>query len=103
MNKVFLVVSVFGALSLQTAVAGDAAAGKAKAAICASCHGQNGMASINSYPNLAGQNEQYLVSSMKAYKNKQRTGGMAAVMQAQMASRSDQDIADLAAYYASLK
>ena len=40
---------------------------------------------------------------MKAYKSKQRNGGMAAVMQAQMANLSDEDIANLAAYYASLK
>lgn len=103
MRKGFMFLAVLGAMSLQPAVAGDAAAGKAKAAVCTSCHGKNGMATIPTYPHLAGQNEMYLVSAMKAYKNKQRTGGMAGVMQAQMANRSDQDIADLAAYYASLK
>ena len=48
--------------------AGDAEAGKAKAAICAACHGANGIAAIPGYPNLAGQNPQYIVSALKAYK-----------------------------------
>ncbi|MGC9492019.1 c-type cytochrome [Vibrio genomosp. F10] len=84
-------------------LAGDVAAGKAKAAICAACHGADGMAMIPGYPHLKGQNEQYLVSSMKAYKDKQRNGGLAAVMQAQASLLSDEDIANLAAYYSSLK
>ncbi|USD65921.1 cytochrome c [Vibrio sp. SCSIO 43136] len=86
-----------------TAMAGDVAAGKAKAGVCAACHGPAGIAMIDGYPNLAGQNEKYLVESMKAYKNKQRNGGLAVVMQAQAAALSDQDIENLAAYFASLK
>lgn len=85
------------------ALAGDVAAGQAKAAVCAACHGADGIAMIPGYPNLKGQNEQYLVTSINAYKNKQRNGGLAAVMQAQAAMLSDADIANLAAYYASLK
>lgn len=104
-SKVFAL-SMAGLLGLSfTALshAGDAAAGKAKAAVCAACHGPNGMASIPMYPNLAGQNEQYLLSALKAYKNKERTGGQAVVMQGQVAALSDEDLANLAAYYASLK
>ncbi|UTT84138.1 cytochrome c [Vibrio pelagius] len=85
------------------ALAGDVAAGQAKAAVCAACHGADGIAVIPGYPNLKGQNEQYLVTSINAYKSKQRNGGLAAVMQAQAAMLSDADIANLAAYYASLK
>ncbi|MGF1696933.1 cytochrome c [Vibrio kyushuensis] len=85
------------------ALAGDAAAGKAKAAICAACHGADGMAMIPGYPHLKGQNEQYLISSLKAYKNKERNGGNALVMQPQASMLSDDDIANLAAYYSSLK
>jgi cytochrome c553 len=84
------------------ATAADAEAGKAKATVCAACHGKNGIAAIPGYPNLAGQNEEYLVSSLKAYKNKQRSGGQAAIMQGQAAGLSDEDIANLAAYYSSL-
>ena len=99
--------AVAGIFALSAAIPGlasaaDAAAGKAKAAVCAACHGQNGIAQIPTYPNLAGQNEQYLVAAIKAYKNKQRTGGQAAIMQGQAAALSDTDIANLAAYFASL-
>ncbi|MDO3721172.1 c-type cytochrome [Marinobacter sp. chi1] len=99
--------AMVGLFALGTAVSGvasaaDVEAGKAKAAVCAACHGQNGIAQIPTYPNLAGQNEQYLVSALKAYKNKQRSGGQAAIMQGQAAALSDTDIANLAAYYASL-
>ncbi|CAM3578917.1 cytochrome c [Vibrio aquimaris] len=83
--------------------AGDIAAGKTKSAVCAACHGADGIAVIPGYPNLKGQNEQYIISSIKAYKDKQRNGGLAAVMQAQAAMLSDSDIANLAAYYSSLK
>ena len=85
------------------AQAGDAAAGKAKSAVCAACHGANGKAQIPNYPHLAGQNAGYLVESLKAYKNKQRTGGQAVIMQGQAAALSDADMADLAAYYAGLE
>lgn len=83
--------------------AGDAAAGKSKAAVCASCHGADGMALMPTYPNLAGQNEEYLVSALQAYRSKERQGGNAALMHAMAANLSDDDIANLAAYYASLK
>lgn len=81
---------------------GDAEAGKKKAAVCAACHGQNGIAQIKTYPNLAGQNAEYLVLALKAYKNKQRTGGQAAIMQGQAANLSEEDMKNLAAYYANL-
>ncbi len=83
--------------------AGDAAAGQAKSASCAACHGADGIATVPTYPSLAGQNEAYLVSSMQAYKQKQRQGGMAAIMEIQAANLSDEDIADISAYYASMK
>ncbi|KMQ76699.1 c-type cytochrome [Marinobacter subterrani] len=92
----------FGAALPAVASAADLAAGKAKAAVCAACHGANGIAQIPTYPNLAGQNEQYLVLALKAYKNKQRTGGQAVIMQGQAAALSDEDIANLAAYWSSL-
>ncbi|ARU58800.1 MAG: c-type cytochrome [Pseudomonadales bacterium] len=101
-----LVVAMAGALALSApmmSVAGDAAAGKAKAAVCAACHGSNGKAQIPTYPNLAGQNEQYLVVALKAYRAKERSGGQAAIMQGQAAALSDTDIANLAAYYSGMK
>ncbi|WP_070968479.1 c-type cytochrome [Vibrio sonorensis] len=103
MNKVAIGMMLGISLISGSAMAGDAEAGKAKAAVCAACHGADGMATIPGYPHLKGQSEQYLVSSLKAYKNKERTGGLAAVMQAQAAMLSDADIANLAAFYSSLK
>ena len=85
------------------AIAGDAAAGKAKSAVCAACHGAAGKAAVPNYPNLAGQNKAYLISALKAYKNKERNGGMAAIMQGQAAALSDQDIENLTAYYSEMK
>lgn len=96
------VLFTLGAALPVAAAAADAEAGKAKAAVCAACHGKNGIAAIPGYPNLAGQNEQYLVAALKAYKNKQRSGGQSAVMQGQATGLSDEDIANLAAYYASM-
>lgn len=89
--------------SAQSVLAGDAAAGKAKSALCAACHGANGIATMPAYPNLAGQNEPYLVSSLKAYRDKQRNGGMAGIMQMQAANLTDEDIDNIAAHFASLK
>lgn len=103
MKKVAIGLALGLGLMSGSVMAGDIAAGQAKSAICAACHGVDGIAVIPGYPHLKGQNEQYLVSSIKAYKNKERTGGLAVVMQAQAAMLSDADIANIAAYYASLK
>lgn len=78
---------------------GDAAAGKAKAAACSACHGANGVSASPMYPNLAGQHEQYLVKSLKAYKSGQRGDP---TMKAMAAPLSDTDIANLAAHFAGL-
>jgi len=104
MRKKIWVLGLVGlALTSGELIAGDAAAGKTKSMACAACHGKEGVSTIKMYPNLAGQNKEYLVSSLKAYKMKQRTGGMAGVMQAQAACLSDADMANLAEYYSTLK
>ncbi|MDB2705253.1 c-type cytochrome, partial [Pseudomonadota bacterium] len=74
-HSLYLFLGLTALFSAQTAFAADAAAGKAKAAVCAACHGAGGVASIPIYPNLAGQNEPYLVSALKAYRGKERKGG----------------------------
>ena len=101
MKKIMLALCTV-ALSVG-AYAADPAAGKAKAAICASCHGKAGIAPAKTFPNLAGQNAPYLVSAMKAYKDKTRSGGQSAMMYGMVAGLSDADIENLAAYYSSLK
>jgi cytochrome c553 len=79
---------------------GNPEAGAAQAAVCAACHGQDGATGLDpSYPNLAGQNERYLVMQLQAI----RDGGRnIALMAGQLTAKSDQDLADLAAYYASM-
>ena len=91
-------------LVLPTMVsAADIAAGKAKSAVCAACHGAEGISAVPIYPNLKGQHEAYIVSSLKAYKTGQRQGGMSMIMKPQADALSDADMEDIAAYYASLK
>lgn len=80
-----------------TLAAGDAEAGEAKAAPCAACHGPAGGKPIaGSYPKLAGQGEGYLVKQLKDYKSGAREN---AIMAGQVANLSEQDMADLAAYF----
>lgn len=80
--------------------AGNAEAGKAAAAVCASCHGPKGISSAGTFPNLAGQKEEYLTTALKAYRDKTRN---APIMNGMAASLKDEDITNLAAYFASLK
>ena len=101
--KTFVVAVVAASLSVSVMAAGDAAAGKGKVAACAGCHGMNGKAMVPSYPNLAGQNAGYLEGALKAYKTQERKGYQAAIMYGMAASLSDQDIADIAAFYANQK
>ena len=101
---IFPLIAVTALFSTNSAFsAGNAIAGKAKAALCASCHGVNGIAVAGMYPNLAGQNEAYLISALKAYRGKERNGGMAHMMQIQAANLSDLDIDNIAAYFSSLR
>ena len=99
-----LSVALIGALASvpQMALAGDAAKGQAKSATCVACHGANGISVIPTYPNLAGQHAGYLELALKAYRDKQRTGGQAMIMAGMAAPLSDDDIANLAAYYSGL-
>ncbi len=101
---IFPLIALTALFSTNSAfAAGDVAAGKAKTVLCAACHGANGIAVAGMYPNLAGQNEAYLISALNAYRNKDRNGGMAPIMQMQAANLSDADIDNIAAYFSSLK
>ena len=80
--------------------AGDAEAGRALSVTCAACHGQDGATAIDpSYPNLAGQGQKYLARQLKMFQSGERD---VALMTAQLIGKSEQDLEDLAAYYASL-
>jgi len=76
--------------------------GKLKSKVCATCHGVTGESSEPVYPNLQGQHAQYLVMALKAYKAKQRTGGLADIMQQMAAPLTEQDMKDIAFYYSTV-
>ncbi len=79
--------------------AGDPAAGKAKSAMCAGCHGANGQG-VAPNPPLAGKPAAQLVQALHDYKSGKRPNPM---MKNMAAGLSEQDIENLAAYYSSLK
>jgi cytochrome c553 len=78
--------------------AGSVEAGAVKAATCAACHGQDGNSLNPEWPSLAGQHEEYIVHALQSY----RPGGSRqnVLMAGQVAALSDQDMADLGAYFA---
>lgn len=80
--------------------AGNAEAGKAQALVCSACHGQDGATGIDpTYPNLAGQNETYLFNQLKMIASGER---QILLMTGQLIGKTEQNLQDLAAYYASL-
>jgi cytochrome c553 len=79
---------------------GNANAGKQKAASCAACHGDGNKTINDTYPKLAGQYPEYLSKALHEYKNGKRKN---AIMGGMAKPLSEQDIADLAAYFGSLK
>jgi cytochrome c553 len=79
--------------------AGDVKAGRQKALQCQACHGMDGTAKIPEAPNLAGQSEVYLIKSLQDYRGGARKNEMMSIV---IQSLKDQDIADLAAYFAAI-
>lgn len=73
--------------------------GQKKAAVCMTCHGTEGISSIAIYPNLQGQKFEYLVTTLKAYQRRQRTGGLALVMYEQADSLTEQDMKDISYFF----
>ena len=78
----------------------DAEAGRTKAQMCTPCHGANGLAVAPNTPHLAGQPEPYLVDQLKAYRSGKRAHEVMGVVAKPL---TDADIADLAAWFASLE
>ena len=99
MKSIFFTLATTLLFISSSAMAGDVAAGKAKAGMCGSCHGVNGISMNPMWPNLAGQKEQYLAKQIKAFRDGVRKDPMMSPMSSML---SDSDIANLAAYYASL-
>ncbi len=91
-------VSLLLLVSLPVFAKGDAAAGQAKSAICAACHGMDGNSTVPTWPKLAGQHEAYLVRQATLIKAGAR---MVPEMAGITPGLSEQDIEDISAYFAS--
>lgn len=102
MNKTItlLVLSLAVASGAPALAGGNAEAGKAKSTTCAGCHGPDGNSLTAMFPKLAGQYEDYLHQALKDYKSGKRKNP---IMSGQVANLSDQDMQDLAAFYAKQK
>ncbi len=110
MKKLLATVVVSMGLIATAHAAGDAAAGKSKAAACVACHGADGNSMVGTFPKLAGQNERYLVKQMKdiqcgalsrdEQKQRKCAGRAVPAMTGQLDRFNDQDLADIAAFYA---
>ena len=98
---VFAVASVafLPVVTVAQGVAGDAAAGKAKAAVCAACHGPAGVSVNPAWPSLAGQQPVYLAKQIRLFRDGVR---VEPTMQPFVQNLSDEDIDDIAAFYAGL-
>lgn len=102
MKKMLLtmVISVTLAMSTSVMAAGNIAAGKTKAVMCAACHGADGNSASDMFPKLAGQGEAYLIKQLTEFKSGVRNN---AIMMPMAAGLSEQDMADVAAYFSSKK
>jgi cytochrome c553 len=80
--------------------AGDPAAGREKAKLCRTCHGIDGVGKMPNVPNIGGETDFYLTKQLKAFRKGDRRDEQMAIVARNL---SDQDIADLAAYYASIE
>ncbi len=98
MQDIAAYVSRFKTSSESNPIRGNPIAGKAKTTTCAACHGLDGNGNIPLYPRLAGQHEDYLLKALHDYKSGARKN---VVMKGIAAPLSEQDMADLAAYFAS--
>lgn len=84
--------------SADAVMSGDAAAGKDQSVVCSACHGADGNSAVPSFPKLAGQGERYLLKQMQDIRDGARP---VPTMAGQLDGKSDQDLANIAAFYAS--
>ncbi|AZC21804.1 MULTISPECIES: c-type cytochrome [Pseudomonas] len=100
MNKLLVSLLLTLGITGVAHAAGDAAAGQAKAAVCGACHGPDGNSMAPNFPKLAGQGERYLDKQLHDIKSGKR---QVLEMTGLLTNLSDQDLADIAAYFASQK
>lgn len=103
MRSAFIIVAgggfLAGAALAQDLPAGDPAQGETLLVRCQNCHGRDGIARFLAAPNIGGEDEAYLARQLAAYRDGTRTHEMMTLV---VKDLSDQDLADLAAYYAGL-
>jgi cytochrome c553 len=104
MNKLLvsmlLALGICGSSHAADKVVGDAAAGKAKTAVCGACHGPDGNSMAPNFPKIAGQGERYLLKQLHEIKDGKR---VVLEMTGLLNNLGDQDLADIAAFYAGQK
>ena len=100
LTSVVALLPIVLALLAGAAQARDPVAGKAKAGMCATCHGPLGISQLPNAPHLAGQPAIYTAEQLKNYRSGKRANEVMAVMAKPL---SDADIDDLAAWYASIQ
>lgn len=102
LNNVFIIFCFLSLTLFSLAVHANprVEAGKKKASTCVACHGANGMSSNPMWPNLAGQKAAYTEKQLRAFRDGERKDPMMSTFAVPL---TDEDIKDLAAYYASLK
>ncbi|MFI8482163.1 c-type cytochrome [Pseudomonas sp. NPDC078700] len=100
MNKVLVSLLLTLGITGVAHAAGDATAGQSKAAVCGACHGPDGNSPAPNFPKLAGQGERYLLKQIHDIKNGDRT---VVEMTGILDNLSEEDIADIAAYFSSQK
>ena len=104
MNKLLvsllLTLGVTGGANAAGTIVGDAAAGQSKTAVCGACHNPDGNSLAPNFPKLAGQGDKYLLKQLNDIKGGKRT---VLEMTGMLTAFSDQDLADIAAYFASQK
>jgi cytochrome c553 len=93
-HSILILLLLAAPMSLQAG--GNAAAGQEKAKVCEACHGTTGKSVDPSYPNLAGQYKSYLTQALNDYRSGRRSN---AIMAGFAVNLSNQDIADLSAWY----
>ena len=87
-----------GVSASSLAEQGNAEAGKQKSATCAACHGADGNSPLDQFPKIAGQVPGYVAGQLHSFQSQERNN---AIMMGMVGSLSDQDMADMDAFYAS--
>ncbi len=99
-TSLYSATALLQSLLTAPAIAQNIEAGKTKAVQCAVCHGPQGITTMANTPNIAGQPETYLAQQLRDYKVGKRSNAVMAVIAQPL---TDEEIANLAAYYASFK